>query len=216
MSIDSLLFNENNNKEEEEFRHKKNKSELKDYIKSNQESKGKIIIITDKDFHKKKHKKNNSDYFPKENKTQKNFFENDILAPIEIKNLKNLTVSNFKTINDNSKKYIHLLICRKYMNIPIRNTFIKERALSFHEKQIPERYNSNVSFVNDTKQSSSKKNRDYLFGKKVNDFTRSNVHLKGIMSRIIGNRNKYLINSNNNQFNQFIKIQNINSANNQD
>jgi hypothetical protein len=216
MSIDSLLFNENNNKEEEEFRHKKNKSELKDYIKSNQESKGKIIIITDKDFHKKKHKKNNSDYFPKENKTQKNFFENDILAPIEIKNLKNLTVSNFKTINDNSKKYIHLLICRKYMNIPIRNTFIKERALSFHEKQIPERYNSNVSFVNDTKQSSSKKNRDYLFGKKVNDFTRSNVHLEGIMSRIIGNRNKYLINSNNNQFNQFIKIQNINSANNQD
>jgi hypothetical protein len=107
MSIDSLLINENNNKlDEEGYRHRKTRSELKDYIKSNQESKGKIIIITDKDFYKKKHKKNNSDYIPKENNTQKNFFENDLLAPIEIKNLKNFTVSNFKILNDDSKKYI--------------------------------------------------------------------------------------------------------------
>lgn len=108
MSIDALFLNDNYCKEEEEIRHRKTKSELKDYMKLNQENKGKIIIITDKDFYKKKHKKINSDYFPQKNKTENNFFDNDLLAPIEIKNLKNFTVSNLKTLYDKTNKYIQI------------------------------------------------------------------------------------------------------------
>lgn len=107
VSIDSLVLNDND--KDEEYVHKKNKSEINNFFNKNKEDKGKIIIITDKDFFKKKHKIDYSNISKKENKSQKNFFENDILAPIEIKNLKNFTVSNFQTNREKFKKYIFFI-----------------------------------------------------------------------------------------------------------
>ena len=84
-SVESIPLIEK--KENPTNRHKKSRSEIRDDLKSSKEKKEKIIIITDKDFFKKKHTKSlNSLLVLKNNKTDKDFYPQNLLGPLEIRN----------------------------------------------------------------------------------------------------------------------------------
>lgn len=84
----------------DELRESKTKSAgIRDLFKSSNENKEKIIIVTDNDFFKKKKQERQlSVNLNIKNQTAKNFFQNKELAPLEIKNFKNTTLSDFNFV----------------------------------------------------------------------------------------------------------------------
>lgn len=160
-----------------------------------------MIIITDKDFFKSKENKLPS-AFPaqKQNKTDKNFFKMEELGPIDIQNFKN-TNSRFYNYNSSKPK-------QNISSAPLKNTFIKERTLSFHDFNNPSRYDPHFSFVKEVNRNISTNLRDFPVGKKMRDYTRSNVHIDNILSRIDFFSKKHEMNAYNG-FNEYIKIDNL-------
>ena len=69
------------------------------------DNKEKIIIITDNEFFKKKKQQRQlSVNLNIKNKTANNFFQNKELAPLEVKNFRNTTLSDFNLIKNEAGK----------------------------------------------------------------------------------------------------------------